>query len=70
MSETYTIATTLLDHLDADAETLQAAYPMRWSASETTIGENKTTVTGAGPAAAHACAPASQTSSTRNSGPG
>jgi len=50
VSETYTIATTLLDHRAADAETLRAAYPMRWSASETTIGENKTTVTGAGPA--------------------
>ncbi|MGH3122966.1 MAG: transposase domain-containing protein [Streptosporangiaceae bacterium] len=50
VSETYTIATTLLDHRDAGAEVLRAAYPMRWSASETTIGENKTTVTGAGPA--------------------
>jgi hypothetical protein len=50
VSETYTIATTLLDHEAADAEALRAAYPMRWSASETTIGENKTTVTGAGPA--------------------
>jgi hypothetical protein len=50
VSETCTIATTLLDHPDADAETLRTAYPMRWSASETTIGENKTTVTGAGPA--------------------
>jgi hypothetical protein len=50
VSETYTIATTLLDHQAADADTLRTAYPMRWSASETTIGENKTTVTGAGPA--------------------
>jgi len=50
VSETYTIATTLLDHREADAEALRTAYPMRWSASETTIGENKTTVTGAGPA--------------------
>jgi hypothetical protein len=50
VSETYTIATTLLDHHDADAEALRAAYPMRWAASETTIGENKTTITGAGPA--------------------
>ena len=50
VSETYTIATTLLDHQAAGAEALRAAYPMRWSASETTIGENKTTVTGAGPA--------------------
>jgi Insertion element 4 transposase N-terminal len=50
VSETYTIATTLLDHQAAGAGALRAAYPMRWSASETTIGENKTTVTGAGPA--------------------
>lgn len=50
VSETYTIATTPLDHRAADAGALRAAYPMRWSASETTIGENKTTVTGAGPA--------------------
>jgi hypothetical protein len=50
VSETYTIATTLLDHQAADAETLRNAYTMRWTASETTIGENKTTVTGAGPA--------------------
>lgn len=50
VSETYTIATTLLDHADADAEALRAAYSMRWAASETTIGENKTTITGAGPA--------------------
>jgi hypothetical protein len=50
VSETYTIATTLLDHREADAEALRAAYPMRWAASETTIGENKTTITGAGPA--------------------
>jgi hypothetical protein len=50
VSETYTIATTLLDHREADAEALRTAYPMRWAASETTIGENKTTVTGAGPA--------------------
>ena len=50
VSETYTIATTLLDHETADAETLRTACTMRWTASETTIGENKTTVTGAGPA--------------------
>jgi len=50
VSETYTIATTLLDHQAADAETLRNAYMMRWTASETTIGENKATVTGAGPA--------------------
>jgi hypothetical protein len=50
VSETYTIATTLLDYRDAGAEALRDAYPMRWAASETTIGENKTTITGAGPA--------------------
>jgi hypothetical protein len=50
VSETYTIACTLLDHQTADAGTLRRAYTMRWTASETTIGENKTTVTGAGPA--------------------
>ena len=70
VSETYTIATTLLDHRDADAETLRAAYPMRWSASETTIGENKTTVTGPARRPPRACAPASLAWSTRNSGPG
>ena len=50
VSETDTIATTLPGHEAAGAEALRAAYPMRWSASETTTGENKTTVTGAGPA--------------------
>jgi hypothetical protein len=52
VSETYTIATTLPGHQAADAETLRAACTMRWTASETTTGENKTTVSGAGPAAA------------------
>ena len=50
VSETYTIATTLLDYREAGAEALRNAYPMRWAASETTIGENKTAITGAGPA--------------------
>jgi len=40
----------LLDHQAAGAETIRDAYTMRWTASETTIGENKATVTGAGPA--------------------
>jgi hypothetical protein len=48
--ETYTIATTLPDYREAGAEAPRNAYPMRWAASETTIGENKTTITGAGPA--------------------
>jgi hypothetical protein len=50
VSETCTIATTLLDHQAADAGTLRNAYTMRWTASETTIGENKTPFTCAGPA--------------------
>src|SRR5260221_13967382 len=33
------------------AEAIREPCPKRWSASETTIGENKTTVTGAGPPA-------------------
>ena len=70
VSETYTIATTLLDHQAADAEALRAAYPMRWSASETTIGENKTTVTGPARPPPRACAPANPNSPTRNYGPG
>ncbi len=28
--ETYTITTTLLDQQDADADTIRAAYTMRW----------------------------------------
>lgn len=49
VSELYCLATTLLDHQRFPAEAIREAYPQRWSASETTIGENKTTVTGAGP---------------------
>lgn len=49
VSELYCLATTLLDHEKFPAEAIREACPQRWSASETTIGENKTTVTGAGP---------------------
>jgi len=49
VSELYCLASTLLDHQQFPAEAIREAYPQRWSASETTIGENKTTVTGAGP---------------------
>jgi hypothetical protein len=49
VSELYCLATTLLDYQRFPAEAIREAYPQRWSASETTIGENKTTVTGAGP---------------------
>ena len=48
VSETCTLITTLLDHQDAPAGTVREAYLTRWSASETTFGEDKTTITGAG----------------------
>ena len=48
VSETCTVITTLLDHEAAPAEAVRDAYLTRWSASETTFGENKTTITGAG----------------------
>ena len=48
VSETCTIITTLLDHQAAPAGQVRKAYLTRWSASETTFGEDKTTITGAG----------------------
>jgi hypothetical protein len=48
VSETCTVITTLLDHEAAPAEAVREAYLTRWSASETTFGEDKTTIAGAG----------------------
>ncbi|MGH3411159.1 MAG: hypothetical protein ACRDRJ_52965, partial [Streptosporangiaceae bacterium] len=48
VSETCTIITTLLDHEAAPAEAVRETYLTRWSASETTFGENKTAIAGAG----------------------
>ena len=48
VSETCTLITTLLDEQAVPAGILRAAYPNRWTASETTFGENKATITGAG----------------------
>jgi hypothetical protein len=48
VSETCTLVTTLLDHEAAPAAALRDGYPHRWTASETTFGENKATITGAG----------------------
>ena len=48
VSETCTIVTTLLDHEAAPAQAVRDAYLTRWSASETTFGENKATIAGAG----------------------
>jgi hypothetical protein len=39
---------TLLDEVMVPAGVLRDAYPNRWTASETTFGENKATITGAG----------------------
>jgi hypothetical protein len=47
-SETCTVITTLLDHRAAPAEQVRDTYLTRWSASETTFGEDKATITGAG----------------------
>ena len=48
VSQTCTIITTLLDHQAAPADEVRDAYLTRWSAAETTFGEDKTTITGAG----------------------
>jgi hypothetical protein len=47
-SQTCTVITTLLDHRVAPAGQVRDTYLTRWSASETTFGEDKTTITGAG----------------------
>ena len=48
VSQTCTLITTLLDHRAAPADQVRDTYLTRWSASETTFGEDKTTITGAG----------------------
>jgi len=48
-SELFCLATTLLDHHTYPAADIRDAYPKRWAAAETTIGENKSTITDAGP---------------------
>jgi hypothetical protein len=48
VSETCTVITTLLDHRAAPADAGREAYLTRWSASETTFGEDKATIAGAG----------------------
>jgi hypothetical protein len=48
VSETCTVITTLLDHKAAPADQVRETYLTRWSASETTFGEDKATITGAG----------------------
>jgi hypothetical protein len=48
VSGTCTVITTLLDHQAAPADAVRETYLTRWSASETTFGEDKATITGAG----------------------
>jgi flagellar hook-basal body complex protein FliE len=48
VSETCTVVTTLLDHRAAPAGQVRDTYLTRWSASETTFGEDKATIAGAG----------------------
>jgi Insertion element 4 transposase N-terminal len=47
-SETCTLITTFLDHQAAPADGLRGTYLHRWSASETTFGEDKSTIAGTG----------------------
>ena len=48
VSQTCTVITTLLDHQAAPADQVRDTYLTRWSASETTFGEDKATIAGAG----------------------
>ena len=71
VSETCTLITTLLDDRAVPAGEIMQAYLTRWSASETTFGENKATITGAGNRTSGRCsAPAARSSSSRKRGPG
>jgi len=47
--ELFALVTDLLDHQAYPAQALAAAYPWRWTGSETTFKENKSTITDAGP---------------------
>jgi hypothetical protein len=49
VSEVFCLVTTLLDPDRHPAADIRDLYPQRWSACETTIGENKSTITDAGP---------------------
>jgi hypothetical protein len=48
VTETCTVITTLLNHQAAPADAVRGTYLTRWSASETTFGEDKATIAGAG----------------------
>jgi hypothetical protein len=48
-SELFCLLTTLTDERHYSKDDIAALYPHRWVAAETTIGENKSTITDAGP---------------------
>src|SRR6266508_934236 len=48
VSETCTLITPLMDQQMVSADQIRGAYQSRWPASETTFGEDKTAITGAG----------------------
>ena len=69
VSETCTLITTLLMTGPSRPWKIMQAYLTRWSASETTFGENKATITGAGNRTSGRCsAPAARSSSSRSVG--
>ena len=71
VSETCTLVTTLLDKRAVPAGALRDAYPNRWTASETTFGEDKATITGPGErTSGPPSAPAARRSSSGKPGPG
>lgn len=49
LSELFCLLTTLTDQQRYSKQDIAGLYSQRWSAAETTIGENKTTITDAGP---------------------
>jgi hypothetical protein len=67
VSETCTLITTLSDHRAAPASAVREVYLARWSASETTFGENKSTIAGAGN---RTSGPVLRSGSSRKPGPG
>ncbi len=71
VSGTCTVITTLLDHRAAPADQVRDAYLTRWSASETTFGENKRPSPAPGTApAARSCGPGPRGWSSPRPGPG
>ena len=70
ISELFCLLTTLTDQQRYPKHDIAGLYPQRWSAAETTIGENKSTITDAGPSRGPILRSESPTWSCRKSGPG